>query len=262
MRWPIPLLVLAACSRGEAPSPVRPPVSVAKPAQGTELRVLSFNVNYNLADDPDAIAIVRDAAADLVLLQESNEKSERALSLALGDRYPHRFFEHRKFAAGMGVLSRYPFREKRVVDPPPSGWFPALRVVVTTPIGEFEAIDVHLHPQVSESGSVLSGIFTTGRARREEAEALVPLLRADLPTIVAGDFNESSSGGAIGIFERAGLARADLAGNTWRWNTSFGEVHAELDHVMVDERLEVVKATILERGNSDHFPLLVELRRK
>lgn len=265
-RWlPLALLACAACSRASLASydaGMGSDAAHAPPQTAGALRVLSFNVNYNLADDDEVVAVVRDVDADLVLLQETTPGTERVLGKALGARYPHTFFEHREVSAGMGVLSRHPLRERQVIEPAPGGWFPALRVVVDTPEGPIEAIDVHLRPQVSDSGSVLSGIFTTSGARGAEARALAPRLSPELPSVVAGDFNESRSGAAIATFRGAGLERAAIEGPTWRWHTSLGEVRAELDHVLVDDRLEVVAAERLDRGRSDHLPLVVELRRR
>jgi endonuclease/exonuclease/phosphatase (EEP) superfamily protein YafD len=259
------LVATAGCSRASLASwdaGVGTEAAHAPPLARGHLRVLSFNVNYNLADDDEVVAIVRDVDADLVLLQETTVGTERVLAQALGHRYPHRFFEHRDLAAGMGVLSRHPLRERRVIEPAPGGWFPALYVVADTPEGPVEAIDVHLRPQVSDSGSVVSGIFTTSSARGAEARALVPRLSPELPSVVAGDFNESRSGAAITHFRGVGLERAAIDGPTWRWSTSLGELRAELDHVLVDAGLEVVRAERLERGRSDHLPLVVDLRRR
>ena len=84
---------------------------------------------------------------------------------------------------------------------------------------------------------------------------------AGIPTIVAGDFNETQ-GKALDLLEEAGLDDAVEAFHpdgaiTWRWRTAVGRIELALDHVFHDERLRALNAEIFEAGASDHFPVKV-----
>jgi len=232
------------------------------PPGAPELRVLSFNINYGVGHDPRNVAAVADADADLVLLQETTEDSEAAFREALAGTYPHVLFRYCCNAGGLGVLSKHPIREETWIEPT-VGWFPAWRVVVDTPLGPVQALDVHLRPPMSDGGSWVAGYFTTRDDRREEIAAFWPALDPELPTIIAGDFNEDAQGRAIAFLDEKGLQSAlpqvDPRAKTWRWQTKLGKLRMMLDHVVYGPGLEVRGAEVLDRGTSDHLPVLVVL---
>ena len=232
------------------------------PLGAPELRVLSFNVNYGVGHDPRNVAAVADADADLVLLQETTEESEAAFREALAGTYPHVLFRDCCNAGGLGVLSKHPIREERWLEPT-VGWFPAWRVVVDTPLGPVQALDVHLRPPMSDGGSWVAGYFSTRDDRREEIAAFFTALDPALPTIIAGDFNEDAQGRAIAFLADEGLVSAlpqvDPRAKTWRWQTKLGKLRMMLDHVVYGPGLELRGAEVLDRGTSDHLPVLVVL---
>jgi endonuclease/exonuclease/phosphatase (EEP) superfamily protein YafD len=205
-------LAAAACSQPAARARPRP---AAGPSDFT---VMTYNVNFGIGGDPDTIAAIRAGAADVVLLQETTPRWEEALRDALAAEYPHMAFRHCCRAGGLAILSRFPFEEREYV-PAPSGWFPAWRVIVATPGGDVQMLNVHLHPKVSESGSWVSGYFTTGGVRRDEIAAFAATLEDDLPAIVAGDFNEQPGEGALAWLADRGLRSAlpELAGDRTTW---------------------------------------------
>jgi endonuclease/exonuclease/phosphatase (EEP) superfamily protein YafD len=224
------------------------------------MRVMTYNVNFGLAGDPQAVAGIREAGADVVFLQETNAEWEWALRDGLGGLYPTIEFLERPAAGGMGLLSRWPVVESEVLDPPEEGWFPAWRVVLATPLGPVQFLGVHLHPQISESGSVVSGYFTTGDNRLAEIRAHLERLDSGLPTLLLGDFNETTGGDALEHLAELGYASAldefDPGRETWRWTTSAGSISFQFDHLVHDARLEPLEVRVLEAGRSDHLPVL------
>lgn len=235
------------------------------PLGAPELRVLSFNVNYGVGHDPRNVAAVAEANADLVLLQETTEESEAAFREALAGTYPHVLFRYCCNAGGLGVLSKHPIREESWLEPT-VGWFPAWRVVVDTPLGPVQALDVHLRPPMSDGGSWVAGYFSTRDDRREEIAAFFTALDPELPTIIAGDFNEDAQGRAIAFLANKGLESAlpqvDPRAKTWRWQTKLGKLRMMLDHVVYGPSFELRGAEVLDRGTSDHLPVLVVLGSK
>jgi vancomycin resistance protein VanJ len=226
------------------------------------LRVLSFNINYGVGHDPRNVAAVAEAQADLVLLQETTAESEAAFREALAGSYPHMLFRDCCNAGGLGVLSKHPIREEAWLEPT-VGWFPAWRVVVESPLGPVQALDVHLRPPMSDGGSWVAGYFTTRDDRRAEIEAFWGALDPVLPTIIAGDFNEDTEGRAIAFLSEQGLQSAlpqlEPRAKTWRWQTKLGPLRMMLDHVVYGPGLTLHTAEVMERGTSDHLPVLVVL---
>lgn len=254
------LVLVGACVReaevGNEPSEAVTPL---------ELSVLSYNVNYGLAGDPSAIMAIVDADADLVLLQETTAEWELALrdSKAIADAWPHLRFHHCCGAGGLALLSRWPITAFEILEPPPQSdaWFPAARAVVETPIGPVELLDVHLRPPVAtaEQGW-LGALSSTPAVREAEVQHHMPALALDMPTVIAGDFNEGDGGRALRRLRDAGfvdvLAQLKVRGHTWRW----GGLRARLDHMLVDDHFELLAAEIVDAGHSDHLPLRASLR--
>lgn len=227
------------------------------------LRVMTYNVNFGLAGDPTTLAAIADTDADVVVLQETTPEWEAAIRGGLAERFPHMAFHHSRGAGGLAILSRFDFDRGELIEAP-SDWFPAWRTTINGPLGPVQLLAVHLRPPVSDSGSVVSGYFTTQPVREAEIEAYLQRLDPELPTIIAGDFNERN-GRAMQHLREQGFASTlpqfHGSQHTWRWNTSLGEVTSQLDHVMVDERLVALDARVLNAGRSDHLPVYVALTR-
>lgn len=246
-------------------SPVADPEHTVASLPSTQLRVVSYNLNYGLAQadaiDQATLDQVSGLEADIVLLQETNEVWEKAIRRAAGAAYSHQRFHApgRFIAGGIGALSKYPILVEEVI-PSPVDWFPAQRLVVDAPGGPIQILNVHLRPAISEGGSWVAGYFTTGHFREKEANAYQQVLDKSLPTLVVGDFNEEDRGTAIDVFESWGLRNAlpELASSqtTWRWTAYSVPLALRLDHVLYDTRhLELVSAQVLSGGNSDHLPV-------
>lgn len=205
------------------------------------LSVLTYNVNFGIPGDEATIAGLIDADADLVLLQETNAAWQLAVQSRLRDRYPHQHWQDEPAAGGLAILSRRPFRVEALL-PSPTRWFPALRIVAETALGPLQVLNVHLHPPVSEDGSWVRGYLSTDGLRRAEVQSFAATLEPGLPTLVAGDFNEGTRGGAVRFLEAQGL-RTVLpeyapSAKTWHWPLGSLELRAQLDHIAYDTRLE------------------------
>lgn len=225
----------------------------------TSFEVMTYNVNFGLEGDPAAIGAIRDEGADLVLLQETTPGWERALRSELADEYPYMEFRHFGAAGGLAVLSKHELHSRELIAPPEGGWFPAWRLEVSTAVGRLQVLNVHLRPQLSESGSFVSGYFTTPGVRFDEISSYFRYLDPTLPTLVVGDFNEGRRGLAIRYLERRGFKSALSefdGGSTWRWPTSVGTVGAELDHIVYAPPLEPIEVRVVEAGRSDHLPVV------
>jgi len=229
------------------------------------VRILSWNVNYGLAGDPQAIAAIRASEADLVFLQETTPEWEAALRGELADAYPCMAFREGPGAGGQAVLSRWPFAEADFL-PPVHGWFPAWRLRLETPLGAVQALQVHLRPPLDEDGGFLSAYVSTPPVREAELRDFAATLEPHLPTLVVGDFNEGPRGRAVSLLRERGFRSAlgELAPGTptWRWTTSIGTLRATLDHVLHSDELEPLSARVVNAGRSDHLPIVAVFTRK
>jgi endonuclease/exonuclease/phosphatase family metal-dependent hydrolase len=255
-----------------ATPPVFAPAIRLPAAEPHTVRVASYNVNFGLAGDPLSERLAIDAlaslGADVVLLQETNPRWEKALVDGL-DFAHHAFVPPDELpAGGMGILSRHPIVTSETL-PSVAGPFFAWRIVVDTPRGRLQLLNVHLRPPMSDGGSWVVGFFTTREDRERELAWHVAALDPTLPTVIAGDLNEAADGLAIRHAAAHGYedAIARFAGSrpTWRWPLrglgSRWELRFQLDHILHDRRLVATAAGIVDRGRSDHFPVWADLVR-
>jgi endonuclease/exonuclease/phosphatase (EEP) superfamily protein YafD len=259
---------LSACSPAGAgpPSPAAssPSPSAASGGRADSLVVMTYNVNYGVAGDPESIRLIEESGADVVLLQETNAAWERALRGALSAIYPHMAFRHDRRAGGLGFLSRLPISFKEH-EPSPIGWFPAWRAVVDSAIGPIQLLNLHLRPPGRSGGSYVRGYIESQDVRLEETRAHLALVDPSMPAILAGDFNEDARGKSLAHLAALGFAsvldRLKPHQPTWRWQTEMGPVRWQLDHIVVDRRLSATDAWVTDGGASDHIPVLARIVR-
>ena len=256
-RWPVFALIvlsLAGCASDAKPTAALPPIDPATP----RVSVMTYNVNFALANDAQTICTVGQPDADVIFLQETNDAWAAALTSSLGQSYPHAAFRGHPAAGGLGVLSKLPIESIDYL--PAKDWFPAARVVLATPVGRLQVLNVHLRPPISTSGSAVSGYFTTPPVRESEIAAFAAALDPTLPTLVCGDFNENERGRAVTWLRahgyRSALPQFHPYAQTWRWPTMFGTLRGRYDHLCYDARLRPLRADVRNVGRSDHLPVV------
>jgi endonuclease/exonuclease/phosphatase family metal-dependent hydrolase len=234
---------------------------------GSELCVVTYNMNYGVAGDGGTVDVLDGVDADVIVLQETNAEWEGAIRRRLGGRYADiRFHDPVRLApGGSGALSKYPIESEKLV-PSAVNWFPATVLVVRTEAGPVQIVNVHLRPMVTDSGSWIKGYFTTGDYRVREIAAIRRELDETLPTIWAGDFNEAEDAGGISGLGASGFVSAlpekDPHAVTWHWDYDGIPLALRLDHVLYDrDDFALEDAEVLGGGRSDHFAVKVTLRR-
>ncbi|NVB82831.1 MAG: endonuclease/exonuclease/phosphatase family protein [Kofleriaceae bacterium] len=232
------------------------------------LRVMTYNVNYGNPDPKATLDAIEKADADIVLLQEITSSWQRALSDRFARQYAHQSFRlHTRSAGGLAVLSKVPIKSEEILPSPERGWFPASRLVIETAFGALQILNVHLRPAI-DGGSWIKGFMTTPPLRLREIETYFPKIAKDVPTIIAGDFNEDPSGTAVAFLEKKGFSRAATTGPTsWHYEvTNHGKtsdvLKMDIDHVMVDGGLVAKDGVVLDAGASDHRPVVVTVSPK
>ena len=259
------LLLLVACA----------PLPATRPS--LELRVLVYNIHAGKdaarADNLQRVAaIVREARADVVLLQEVDSMTTRsggvdqlaALARRTGMHGAYgSTLEFQGGAYGLGVLSRFPIASRRLVvlpsDPPaprsgtgrePRG---AFIVVVTTPIGPVHVIDTHLDASADD------------RWRREEALAVVTLAdslsAAGARLLVGGDFNTTPGSFVHAIVADALLRDAwGVCGDGTGFTFPAAEPVRRIDYLFLSPASTCLAARVIPTDASDHLPVAVDVR--
>ncbi len=226
--------------------------------------LMTYNVDYANTDHAASLEAIDRADPDVVLLQEIDASWKPDLIARFQTEYPHRVFHiEGRPAGGLAVLSKLPIESDQLVPTPLPDSFPAQRIVLKTGLGAAQILNVHLRP--AWNGGWIKGFLTTPPLRLREIEAYWKTI-ANLPTIVAGDFNEDPTGLAVSFLEGKGLTRAATTGpTTWRYEHVEGKTYEllkmNIDHVMTDARLISRDAHVIDAGASDHRPVVVTVTR-
>jgi endonuclease/exonuclease/phosphatase (EEP) superfamily protein YafD len=221
---------------------------------------MTFNLNFGLAGDAPTLGAVAQQHADVVFLQETTPHWETVLRLQCGSDYPHIQFKHPGDggAGGLGVMSKLPIEQIDYL--PAKSWFPAERVVLASPLGRLQVLNVHLRPPISDRGSVVSGYFTTPPVRAQEISTFAVALDSNLPTLIVGDFNENERGRAVQWLTANGFKSAlpefQPDAQTWRWRTSYIALSGRYDHLCYDAHLTPLRVEVRDAGRSDHLPVI------
>lgn len=268
--WDVRLAGIDRTTRdGRPPSdhwPVTAVLRAARPDAAATLRVLSYNIHHGRGTD-GAIdlrrqaAVIRSADADLVALQEVDERTTRsarvdeAAELArltglrmvfgpqidyLGGRY------------GQALLARYPLGPPTVHVLPALGGDRERRIAVAAavdhPAGPLTFVGTHLHHRSDE-------------AREAQARALVDAFAEVGPCVLAGDFNAMPGSEPLAILGDAW--RLVAVGDTPPATFPAGQPTRALDHVFVRPAaaFDVVDLRAIDEPvASDHRPVLAVLR--
>jgi endonuclease/exonuclease/phosphatase (EEP) superfamily protein YafD len=227
---------------------------------GPWMKVVTWNINWGGGAPEEVVATLIEVDADVVCLQETTPAWEQYLRPHLADRYPHMLFRHaeRFPAAGFAVLSKGAI-EREEGEPEKGGVFGAGLFVVQTPIGRVQLCNAHLHPPFNLQTGSLS-LIPTAQDRRQEVERLWNRLDPSIPVLMLGDMNEGDGGEALGWLKKRGLVDAlyefDPRSHTWRWPLGWITLHERLDHVLYRGPLYCLDAFVLDRGQSDHLPIV------
>jgi endonuclease/exonuclease/phosphatase (EEP) superfamily protein YafD len=243
---------MLGCS--EAVSPPGRPVSPG------DFTLATFNVYFPAADDVETAAAVGDTAADVLLLQEISPRWKEVLEQRYGGIYPHRLYMPAGGAGGLAVLSRFPLRDQGLLAPVIK--HPAWLVGVHTPAGDLNVLNVHLRASTRPGQNLLAGLLGMSSDHEREIREFLAACRLE-PQVIAGDFNEGPRGGAVEWLTQRGyvdVLEMQRPG-TPTFRALGGLYKATLDHVLLLGGVSAVDAKVLRRGQSDHWPLVVRLRK-
>ena len=224
---------------------------------GVPLRVVSYNIHGQRDDTAALAAVVRDAAPDVVIVQEG----------------PRRFRWRRKSAAlaeSFGLVVA-------------GGGLPALGNLLLTSLRvrvlATRCQRFPLTPGRHLRGAAYADCVVAGGARftvagshlstdPAERPAQAALLKRELdaagaPVVAGADLNEGPDGPAWATVARGLTDAADAAGRADRLTYPCAAPRRRIDALFLDPRITVVDYDVVDtpltRRASDHFPVLVDL---
>lgn len=240
-RW---LLWLPACALPWLTA--TPALPMAEPGPPT-LRVAFANVHVSSEDPSRLLAWLAREPVDVLAIGELSPGFADALSHAAPAALGHRSLHPQPTPWGIGLLSRYPLRDVRLLP----GRDGVPRLEATIDLDRSAVRLVVLHPKPPMTAAML--------LERDRAVAVVASARDTRPRIVLGDLNATPWSRPLQDAADGDLLRATTLAPTWpaHWTLRPG---IPIDHVLASPQWAVRTTGIGPDIGSDHRPVRAELR--
>jgi len=239
-RWAI--ILLAAPLPWLTASPSAPKASET----GVPLIVMSANLHLDNADARPLLRLLAQHQPDvLVLLELSPEYAKQLNSF---EAYPHRQINADNSPFGMGLLSRYPLRDVRVVHD--DAGIPTITTELDMDGKTLRVIAFHPMPPLEPRFHTARNVALKSMARDAQHH--------DAPTVIVGDFNATPWSSAFTGLDALGFRRASSLEGTWP--AVMGVMGLPLDQVLVSKTGAVESFRVIDGLGSDHRATLTQLR--
>lgn len=257
MKFVVAVLFIAGCATGGSP-PTAP------------VRVLVYNTHAGTdakhGSNLDRVArIVKDANADVVLLQEVDSATRRSGGVdqvarlrALTGYYGvfGRAIDYDGGGYGIAILSRWPIASHTLVHLPVAehdSSYEARGALITnipTPFGAIRVINTHLEAYRNSY-------------RLEQARTLAVIAAAQRDsgtTIIGGDFNSEPGSGVIAIFDQSGWQDGFVKCGQGSGLSFPADVPVKrIDYLLFSGTTKCATAKVIQTEASDHRPVLFEI---
>lgn len=220
-------------------------------AQGAErfLRVVTLNVWHQNDRIDGALALLREADPDVVVMQEMARPQTEELRRALGARLPYAYGEY-----AVVILSKFPITAEGQID---RIGYPEFM----SPFARWIEIDVKGTPVEILAVHMARPFYAA--LQHHDAEALAHFVRTrKRPLIVAGDFNMTPWSKRLQTFiGSTGLKRYNTFHPTWpmRWRKYPALPVFPIDHVFASDSFAKIATTGGPRIGSDHRPVIADI---
>ena len=219
---------------------------------GSSFRVVSINVRASNTQYSQVLRSARDIDPDLLLLLELTDSWHHEAT-RLESAYPFAHYYPRSDNYGIALLSRHPVVNAELIRVGSSD-LPLLHAGLEIDGVRVDFIGVHLQWPLGKSRT---------DERNSQLRALGDLLaNADVPTIVAGDFNTTpwSDSFQAMISESGGERLSYGHGFSPTWPTFLPPFLIPIDHIVVSSDLQITAKFSGSDVGSDHLPLVADIR--
>jgi len=245
--------------------------TASEASRGPVLRVMSYNLHHGEGIDGRVdleriAAVIRSVKPDLVALQEVDRRAKRTGGVDQAAEYQRWTGMEGWFGAAMPfqggeygqvLLSRWPLVAPRVVRlPGTAGREPRMSVTAV--------VDVPALGRLRWAGCHLDASREDGDRWDQVGALLAEFGTADLPTLLAGDFNATPESRVMGRILGDATAWVDTAGAGAAPTIPAEAPRSRIDYVLASPRSAwvMVESKVLpEPTASDHRPVVVTLAR-
>ena len=213
-----------------------------------DLRVITHNVDVDNVDPDRTVQVLLDADADVMALEELDERASSTYQDALADDYPYQ-----AQYGTVALWSRFPFTSSEPVDIE-IGWTRAMRAQLDTPGGATAVYVAHL-----ASVRIGSDGFTS-QQRDATAEALGRAIAAEPldRVVLLGDLNGTVQDRSLAPITYQLRSTQAEAGSGFGFSWPAGFPMSRIDQILI-RGMTAVDSWTLDRTGSDHLPLAADL---
>lgn len=234
-----------------------------RPTAAGTFRIATYNILYVNKDLKAIAATIRKSRADLVCLQETNNKSARFLRKELKGVYPHAHFSRSSGPGGFAFLSKTPLKKIQYL-PRKFGHFGTLMCQVELAGKTVQIVNVHLiatNPGGKRNPwALLKLLGRTELARARQIAHIHGKLPEKMPVVLAGDLNSLPDWAAPTFLKSKGLidslasARKDHKNVvTWKWARKGASLALRIDYIFHTADIRTLAGKVLTSSASDHY---------
>ncbi|MFC1461794.1 endonuclease/exonuclease/phosphatase family protein [Verrucomicrobiota bacterium] len=213
------------------------------------LRAMLLNVNTHFGDAERVRQIIQEVNPDILVLEEISSQWVLDLRL-LANSYPHSRLQPREDNFGIGLFSKLPFAEGKVVY---IGDADVPSIVATVDAGQGKLRVIATHP-LPPAGAAYS------RWRNDQLERLPDYVRSSLPLVLLGDLNVTPWNYHFRrLLKRTGLIDSSQGqGIQPTWPNYNPLLLIPIDHCLHSPDICVVSKKIGRDVGSDHYPVIID----
>ncbi|MGY8653838.1 MAG: endonuclease/exonuclease/phosphatase family protein [Verrucomicrobiia bacterium] len=241
-------------------------------AFASEIKISSFNVNFNNDKLKETFALIKKFDPDIILLQESTVRFKKGAKDHLPDSYKFSWFveDEHESGGGFAVISKLPLAEKKYIEKS-TGAFGAQKFRVKLGQARIHFVNIHLNPaplpRPFNRAGALHAMMMNNRTQVLEIRNILKQCKESHPTVIAGDLNSFPGRPAYRQLSSRGFTDAHLSYDanatsvsTWKMIVDGAPLQGRFDYVFHSKSFETKKLAVEENDYSDHALLNCTLK--